>query len=65
MDFTKETDDGLLGLYQHFHNGSAVAVAVVKELRTRGYEPKTVPYNYADGSRGYEPIVLRNGKRVL
>ena len=62
---TKETNDGLLGLYQHFHDGSAMAVAVVKELRARGYTPRVVPYNYVDGSRGYEPVVFKGDERVL
>ena len=65
MDMTKETDEDLLGLYQHFHNGSALAVAIVKELKARGYEPKVVPYNYVDGSRGYEPVVFKGDERVL
>lgn len=65
MDLTKETDGSLLGLYQHFHDGSAMAVAVVKELKARGYEPKVVPFTYADGSRGYEPVAFKGAERVL
>lgn len=65
MDLTKETNDGLLGMYQIFHNDSAMAIAVRKELIARGYEPKCKPYYYADGSRGYEPIVFKDGVQVL
>ena len=65
MDLTKETNESLLGLYQHFHDGSAMAVAVVKELKARGYEPKCVPFKYADGSRGYAPAVYKGSTRVL
>lgn len=65
MDFTKDTDETLLGNYQHFHDGSPVAVALVKELRARGYEPKTIPYTMADGSRGYEAAVYKGDTRVL
>lgn len=65
MDLTKETNGSLLGLYQHFHDGSALAVAIVKELKARGYEPKVVPFDYADGSRGYEPVAFKGGERVL
>lgn len=65
MDLTKETNGRLLELYQHFHDGSAMAVAVVKELKARGYEPKVVPFVYADGSRGYEPVAFKGDERVL
>lgn len=65
MDFTKDTDNALLGLYQIHHSGSPVAVALVKELRARGYEPKTIPYTMANGSRGYEPAVFKGTERVL
>lgn len=65
MDLTKETNGSLLGMYQHFHNGSAMAVAVVKELKARGYEPKVVPFDYADGTRGYEPVCFKGDERVL
>lgn len=65
MDFTKDTNNILLGYYQHFHDGSPVAVAIVKELRARGYGPKTIPFTMADGSRGYEPAVYKGNIRVL
>lgn len=65
MDLTKETNGSLLGMYQHFHNGSAMAVAVVKELKARGYEPKVVPFDYADGTREYEPVCFKGDERVL
>lgn len=65
MDLAKETDEGLVGLYQHFHNGSAMAACVSKELMARGYNPKVEPFNYADGSRGYAPVVFKGNERVL
>ena len=65
MDITKETDDSLLGMYQIHHSGSSLAADISRELMKRGYTPKTEPFNYADGSRGYSPVVYKYGKRVL
>lgn len=65
MDFTNDTDEQVMCYYQHFHNGSPVAVALVKELRRRGYEPKTIPFTMADGSRNYEAAVYKGNVRVL
>ena len=65
MDFTSDTDNQLMGYYQHFHDGSPVAVALVKELRRRGYEPKTIPFTTADGSRGHEAAVYKGNTRML
>lgn len=65
MDFTSDTDNQVMGYYQHFHDGSPVAVAIVKELRRRGYEPKTLPFTMADGSLNYEPAVYKGNIRVL
>lgn len=65
MDLTKVTNGGLLGLYELYHDGSEKAKAIVKELKARGYEPKVVPFDYADGSRRYDPVVFKGDERVL
>jgi hypothetical protein len=65
MDITKETDDSLLGMYEIHHSGSNLAADISRELMKRGYTPKTEPFTYADGSRGYAPVVYKDGKRVL
>ena len=64
LDFSKHSDNDLLGYYQQFHNGSAVAEAVSKELMKRGYEPKVIPFNQAGGRRSYEPAVYKGKERV-
>ena len=65
INLANETDGRLLGLYQHFHDGSALAIEIVKELKARGYNPKVVPFDYADGTRTYEPVVFKGTERVL
>lgn len=65
INLAKETNGSLLGLYQHFHDGSALAIEIVKELKARGYEPKVVPYNYVDGTRAYAAVVFKGTERVL
>lgn len=65
MDFAKDADEALLGYYQHFHDGSPTAVAIVRELKARGYEPMTIPFTQANGTRAYEAAVFRGGNRVL
>ena len=65
INLAKETNESLLGLYQHFHDGSALAIEIVKELKARGYEPKVVPFYYADGTRSYKPVVFKGTERVL
>lgn len=65
INLAKETNGSLLGLYQHFHDESAFAIEIVKELKARGYDPKVVPFDYADGTRSYEPVVFKGTERVL
>jgi glucosamine 6-phosphate synthetase-like amidotransferase/phosphosugar isomerase protein len=65
------------GVNSHPHYNSKETIAVVhngiieiyiplkNKLMKRGYTPKTEPFTYADGSRGYAPVVYKDGKRVL
>ena len=65
MEIAKETDDTLLGWYQIHHGGDSLSREIYCELRKRGYTPKTEPFNYADGSKGYAAVVYKDGKRVI
>ena len=45
LDYSKHSDDDLFRYYRQFHNGSAVALALEKELTKRGYDPKVILSN--------------------
>ena len=61
MNYKEMTDRELLSAYQTLFHDAELS----KELMARGFVPKTRRYAYANGTMGYAPYVLKNGKKVL
>ena len=65
IDFTKETDETLVGWYQLHHGSDSLSRGIHCELIKRGFTIRLSPFAQVGGRMGYEPIVTKGGKKYL